>query len=79
MTSRIVEKLSTFGQFLADRREDCCARTDLTWTRLEVLEAAGDEVEFIAYYESPAGPGSLHERSVFERRGGRWVYVGAAD
>jgi SEC-C motif-containing protein len=44
-----------------------------------VLDATGDEVEFIAHYDAPAGPGSLHERSVFERRGGRWLYVGISD
>lgn len=51
----------------------------LTWTRLEVLDATGDEVEFRAHHESPAGPGALHERSLFERRGGRWAYVSAVD
>ncbi len=51
----------------------------LTWTRLEILEARGNEVEFVAHYDSPAGAGTLHERSVFEQRGGRWVYVEALD
>lgn len=46
-----------------------------TWTRLEVLAAEGDEVEFRAHYVGPDGPGVLHERSVFEQRAGRWVYV----
>lgn len=45
------------------------------WTGLEVLDATehGDtaQVEFRASY----GGGSLHERSRFERRGGRWLYV----
>lgn len=49
------------------------------WTRLEVLDASGDEVEFIAHHDSPTGPGTLHERSLFELRGGRWVYVAAVD
>ena len=44
-----------------------------------MLDATGDEVEFRAHHESPAGPGVLHERSVFERRGGRWVYVAAVE
>lgn len=51
----------------------------LTWTRLEIVEAAGYEVEFVAHYDSPAGAGTLHERSVFEQRGGCWVYVEALD
>jgi len=60
------------------RPDDVTPAPDLTWLRLRVLEAVGDEVEFIADYDSPSGAGSLHERSVFERRGGRWVYVAAA-
>ena len=59
-------------------------RTDptLTWTGLEVLDVvdggpddSAGVVEFRASYRSPAGPGSLHERSRFERWAGRWVYV----
>jgi SEC-C motif-containing protein len=45
------------------------------WTRLEVIEAAGDEVEFRAHHEGPAGIGTLHERSRFAQRGGRWFYL----
>ncbi len=59
------------------RPDDVTPAPDLTWTRLEVLEATGDEVEFLAGYDSPTGAGSLRERSVFEHRGGRWVYVRA--
>lgn len=61
------------------RPDDLAPDPELTWTRLEVLDATGDEVEFVAHYDSPAGPGSLHERSLFEQRGGRWVYVAAVD
>ncbi len=46
-----------------------------TWTGLEVVEAAGDEVEFRAHFEGPRGPGVLHERSRFARRAGRWFYL----
>jgi SEC-C motif-containing protein len=45
------------------------------WTRLEIIEAVDDVVEFDAHYDTPAGPGVQHERSVFERRAGRWFYV----
>ncbi len=55
---------------------------DLTWTGLDILDTAEGgpqdqvgEVEFAAHYETPAGRGVLHERSRFERRAGRWVYV----
>ncbi len=55
---------------------------DVAWTGLEVLatEAGGPGdatgvVEFVAHH---AG-GRLHERSRFERRAGRWVYVDGED
>ena len=57
------------------RPEDVVPDPGLRWTGLEVLDATGDEVEFVAHYETPGGPGRLHERSRFERRGGRWTYV----
>ena len=59
------------------RPDDVAPAPGLTWTRLEVLDATGDEVEFRAHHLTPDGPGVLHERSVFELRGGRWVYVAA--
>jgi SEC-C motif-containing protein len=54
----------------------------LTWTGLTVLnvlaggtgEDAG-EVEFEAAYERAGRPGRRRERSRFERRRGRWVFV----
>jgi SEC-C motif-containing protein len=45
------------------------------WTRLEIVDASDDVVEFRAHHDSPAGPGVLHERSRFEQRAGRWFYV----
>ncbi|HWU32966.1 MAG TPA: YchJ family metal-binding protein [Marmoricola sp.] len=42
-----------------------------TWTSLEILDATDTEVEFKAYYPG----GVLHERSRFELRRDRWVYV----
>ena len=57
----------------------------IVWTDLEIrdTEAGGPEddrgeVEFVARYESSGQPGTMHERSRFERRGGRWCYVDAA-
>ncbi len=54
----------------------------LTWTELDVTgtsEGGPDdetgEVSYVARFTTPNGPGSLSERSRFERRGGRWVYV----
>ena len=51
----------------------------LGWTGLTVLDTSvGPEeawVEFEATYDRDGTPGRLHERSRFERRRGRWVYV----
>ena len=55
---------------------------DIIWRGLEVTDAVagglGDEhgeVEFTALYEVDGGQGSMHERSTFERRAGRWFYL----
>ena len=40
-----------------------------------MLDAGDDEVEFEAAYDRAGTPGRLHERSRFEQRRGRWVYV----
>ena len=52
------------------------------WLRLEVLGFSGGgerddrgEVEFTAHYRERGRRGSLHERSRFTRRGGRWLYL----
>jgi len=47
----------------------------LEWTGLEVVDASGDEVEFVAHWRRGDQAGLLHERSRFEQRRGRWVYV----
>ena len=47
------------------------------WTALEVVEASEQVVQFRAHYDSPQGPGVLHERSSFEQRAGRWFYLEA--
>jgi len=54
----------------------------LVWTGLTVVdaEAGGPDdtegtVEFEAAYEAGDGPGVMHERSRFVRRGPRWVYL----
>lgn len=51
------------------------------WCQLEVLAKSqhGDEgmVEFNAWYEDENGERTvLHERSIFSRVAGRWLYVG---
>ena len=51
------------------------------WLRLEVLakRQSGDKgfVEFNAWYRDGDGREQvLHEKSVFQRSGGRWLYVG---
>ncbi|MGH1562499.1 YchJ family protein [Mumia sp. DW29H23] len=57
------------------RPDDLAADTGITWERLEIVDASGDEVEFRAHYRTAAGRGVMHERSRFERRAGRWLYV----
>lgn len=68
------------------RPDDLELDPGLRWTELEVLGASGGgaedddgEVEFRAHWRQGRERGSLHERSAFVRRGGRWVYVEALD
>jgi SEC-C motif-containing protein len=64
------------------RPADVAPVPGLVWTGLTVLaaEAGGEDdtegvVEFEARHDGPDGPGVLHERSRFVRRGDRWVYL----
>lgn len=50
--------------------------SDMIWTGLRVVEVGPDTVEFVARYQGPSGPGELQEISRFERRAGRWFYLG---
>ena len=47
----------------------------LRWTGLEIVDSADERVEFVASYERDGVAGEMRERSRFERRAGRWVYV----
>lgn len=47
----------------------------LAWTRLEILDTTDTEVAFRASYLRDGVPGVRRERSRFEQRAGRWVYV----
>ena len=49
--------------------------TDIRWTRLEIVEAGEDVVEFRAHFDGPGGAGQLRERSRFAERAGRWFYL----
>jgi len=57
------------------RPDDVTLDPDLTWTGLVVHGHGEDWVEFTASHLSRHGAGELHERSRFEWRGARWVYV----
>ena len=57
---------------------------DTTWTRLDLLDVSGGSeraqqgvVEFIAHFRDGRRRGSMRERSRFERRGSRWLYLDA--
>ena len=54
----------------------------IVWQSLDVTDTVAGgvddehgEVEFTARFENAGHPGALKERSRFQRRGGRWVYV----
>lgn len=58
----------------------------ITWSGLQVIgTVAGGpdddrgEVEFRARYKAEGRAQSLHERSLFERRAGRWFYLDAME
>src|SRR3569623_1063350 len=61
------------------RPADLSTDPGLTWTGLEVLDVEQGEdagvVEFRAHWRFQGQTGTLHERSRFSLRAGRWVYV----
>lgn len=64
------------------RPDDLALDPGLTWTGLEIVDVVAggpddDEgvVEFRARFSTGGSGSALHERSRFQRRGGRWVYV----
>jgi SEC-C motif-containing protein len=64
------------------RPADPAVGGDVVWKGLDVTDTVAGgiddergEVEFTARFEAAAGPGSMQERSRFERRAGRWFYV----
>jgi SEC-C motif-containing protein len=66
------------------RPADVIVDPNIAWTGLRVIDtrAGGPdddfgEVEFTAHYKSGGRAGSMHERSRFERRAGRWFYLDA--
>jgi SEC-C motif-containing protein len=57
------------------RPDDITPDPSLTWTGLRIVAADGDEVEFVASYVRDGVAGEIHERSRFEQRRGKWVYL----
>jgi SEC-C motif domain protein len=57
------------------RPDDVTLESELTWTGLDVHGHGEDWVDFSAAYLTRGGAGELRERSRFERRAGRWLYV----
>lgn len=61
------------------RPDDVNLDEAMTWVGLEIHGSGESDpdnwVEFTASYVTPTGLGQLHERSRFDRRAGRWLYV----
>lgn len=64
------------------RPDDVFPTPGVTWCGLEIIDtvdgAPGDDggiVEFVAHFETDSGRDSLHERSRFNRRANRWMYL----
>lgn len=57
------------------RPDEVAPEPGLEWTGLEVLDVEESVVEFRAHWIWKGRRGVLHERSSFEQRGGRWLYV----
>ena len=53
---------------------DMSAYKEITWLKLEIIEAVDDEVEFKAYYKENSTIHLLHERSRFVKKDGMWLY-----
>lgn len=67
-------------------RPDRVDADHVEWTGLSirgVVDGGVDDqtgiVEFEARFIGPEGPSVMRERSVFERRGGRWTYLEGSD
>ena len=62
----------------ATRPDDLTLDPAATWHGLEIIDHAEDAdtatVEFRAHWSDRGERGTLHERSRFARRAGRWVY-----
>lgn len=46
------------------------------WTRLHVLRAELDQVEFLAEFMADGKPGQHREHSLFKKHKDEWFYVG---
>jgi len=64
------------------RPSDLILDAEIVWSSLEMTDTSAGgapddhgEVEFTARFTSGGRPGAMHERSRFQRRAGRWVYV----
>ena len=53
---------------------DMSAYSNITWLKLEILNAYDDIVEFKAYYKENDKIFLLHEKSRFVKVDGRWKY-----
>lgn len=58
-----------------DLHELQASANTMQWTKLEVIRAKGNSVEFKAYYRSGTQIQVLHEVSQFQQINGTWYYT----
>jgi len=79
MISRYEAFVALDGEYLAKTTTqkistDMRAYKNITWLKLDIIEAVNDEVEFKAYYKEDDKIRLLHERSKFVKQNGMWLY-----
>lgn len=80
MRSRYEAFIRMDGEYLAqtttqETSTDMSAYQDITWLRLDVIDAYDNIVEFKAFYREDGEIKVLHERSRFVELDSEWKYV----
>lgn len=76
-TAYVLQDVDYLVETQADPDREAVAKwaAEAEFTGLEVRDATPDEVEFVATWRVGPEVHRHHERSRFERRGGRWIYL----